>query len=253
MSKLLTEQDFQDAAALLNVPVNTIKAVSKVEQSGSDGFDANGNPDVLFERHHFARLTKNKYNSSHSDISNFKSGGYTKNEWSRMNKAAQLDKEAAYKSTSWGKFQIMGFNHSLCGYDDVFSFVVAMKESEGKHLLAFTKFIINSKIDAHLRSGDFDRFAKLYNGPKCSKNRYAQRIQDAVRQFDLADNSVVTKSTKRVSTKEIQLLLKNKGYNPGTVDGVMGKLTKKAIVEFQRKNSIKGTLTNSELYGHLTA
>ncbi len=44
-------------------------------------------------------------------------------EYKRLELAKEIDGECALKSASWGMFQIMGFNHRLCGCKDVFEFV----------------------------------------------------------------------------------------------------------------------------------
>lgn len=49
---------------------------------------------------------------------------------------------------------------------------------------------------------------------------------------------VKNKTTKR-SIKQIQIALKNAGYNPGKIDGKMGQQTKSAIKSFQKDNSLK--------------
>ncbi len=46
-------------------------------------------------------------------------------------------------------------------------------------------------------------------------------------------------SMKRI--KEIQRALKNAGYDPGPIDGKMGKLTRGAIKEFQKDNGLPET------------
>jgi murein L,D-transpeptidase YcbB/YkuD len=51
-------------------------------------------------------------------------------------------------------------------------------------------------------------------------------------------SGTVSKVTKP-SVKQIQNALKNAGYNPGPIDGKMGKRTKEAIKAFQRANDLK--------------
>ena len=46
-------------------------------------------------------------------------------------------------------------------------------------------------------------------------------------------------STDRHRFATAQMLLLELGYNPGEVDGVMGRKTRKAIVRFQRKNAVR--------------
>ncbi len=43
----------------------------------------------------------------------------------------------------------------------------------------------------------------------------------------------------RPNTKQIQTALKNAGYNPGPIDGKMGKRTREAIRAFQEANGLK--------------
>jgi peptidoglycan hydrolase-like protein with peptidoglycan-binding domain len=42
----------------------------------------------------------------------------------------------------------------------------------------------------------------------------------------------------RPNVKQIQIALRNAGLNPGAIDGRMGRATRQAIREFQRKNNL---------------
>jgi murein L,D-transpeptidase YcbB/YkuD len=50
---------------------------------------------------------------------------------------------------------------------------------------------------------------------------------------------VIAEAKYRPSIRQIQKALKNAGYNPGTIDGRMGRETKDAIRAFQRANGLK--------------
>lgn len=39
----------------------------------------------------------------------------------------------------------------------------------------------------------------------------------------------------------VQLALKDSGFDPGPIDGILGPKTRKAVIEFQRKNKLKPT------------
>lgn len=96
----------------------------------------------------------------------------------------QLDEVAALMSTSVGRYQIMGFNHHLAGFDSVRVFWDAMKRAEVYHLDAFVLFIINSKLAPMLRRisanpEDCAPFALGYNGPGYRTNRYHEKIAKA--------------------------------------------------------------------------
>lgn len=49
---------------------------------------------------------------------------------------------------------------------------------------------------------------------------------------------VVPEVKSRPNTKQIQIALKNAGYNPGPIDGKMGGQTRDAIRAFQRANNL---------------
>jgi hypothetical protein len=185
-NKLLKEQDYQNAATLLNVPVASIKAIAEVESRGNGFFD-NDKPKILFEAAVFGKYTKYKYNQTHPNLSSKKwnkalyFGGMK--EYDRLNAAVQLNEQAALLSTSWGKFQIMGFNHKICGYSDVFSFVNDQYLSEGIHLMCFVKFVKGNNLDIFIRNKDWAGFAYRYNGPGYAKNAYDVKIAKSYKKF----------------------------------------------------------------------
>src|SRR5690348_4562046 len=115
---MLSEQDYQNAANELGCEVSAVKAVAEVESAGA-GFLPDGRPKVLYEAHLFSKFTGHKYDASHPNISSlkwnkklYKSGAA---EWDRFAEASALDSEAAMKSISLGKFQIVGMNYAACG------------------------------------------------------------------------------------------------------------------------------------------
>jgi LysM repeat protein len=179
-SRTLTEADWQRAATALGVDVAAIKAVANVEAPGS-GFLADGRPKILFEAHQFGRLTGDRYNSSHPNISSaewnrslYKGGAA---EHDRLAQAQALNDSAALQAASWGRFQIMGFNYKTAGYNNVQDFVAAMKHSEGKQLDAFVNFIkADPAMHRALQNHDWASFARAYNGPGYAQNNYDTKI-----------------------------------------------------------------------------
>lgn len=207
----LTRADFDWAASALGGTYAQIRAVDEVESGGGwftdvrasildlDGpggfIDGPNLPKILFEAHKFDGFTKGRYRASHPNLS---SGRWNRSlyvggqgEWERLHRAMQLDEEAALKSASVGRYQIMGFNHALAGFPNVRAFWEAMKESERRHLEAFVAFIKNTNLTAAFRKisnvhADCIPFARGYNGSGYARHRppYNVRIARAHDKFD---------------------------------------------------------------------
>lgn len=194
--KKLTLGNIEAAAKLLGVSVAHIKAILEVETKGS-GFDDDGLPVILFERHIMYRLTKEKYGQAKADslyskypnVINPKSGGYGKysEQQGRLDVAAKnIDRNLALQSASWGLGQVMGFNYKLAGFQTIQSFVNAMYRSEGEQLMAMVRFIkSDSGMLNALKRNDWADFAKRYNGPDFAKNKYDTKLKSAFEKWGL--------------------------------------------------------------------
>jgi hypothetical protein len=207
----LTDADFAEVAAKLKCSVAQIRAVWEVESGGgwyqdvradilaADGpggfIDGPNLPKILFEAHHFDRLTGGKYRASHPNISSrtwnraLYVGG--QGEWGRLHRAMLLDAKAALMSASWGGAQIMGFNHKLAGFPTVEAFVAAMKRDERAHLDAFAVFIGSAGLLDALRKisrthADCVPFARGYNGKGYLANAYHVKIAKAFAKWSAA-------------------------------------------------------------------
>ncbi len=194
-SRFLEEVDYVNAAAQLGVEIAAVKAIAKTE-SKEYGFLDNGFPVILFERHHFYRYMVNKDSvvkaneimEDYPHICNPKPGGYLgkKAEIDRFKKASSIDLTYAILSTSWGMFQLMGSNYSICGYPTPELFVAAMKQSEKNHLKAFVYFIkSNRSLKEALDNKDWKNVARLYNGPNYAINQYDVKLKENYDKFRL--------------------------------------------------------------------
>ena len=175
------------AAGRINVPAAQIKAINDVE-SPKGGFNANGTPKILFERHKFWQaLTKldwitkrNEMYLKYPDICNPDAGGYNdRPQYEKLEIAATLNWDAAHESASWGFGQVMGFNWKALGYDSVRDFVSLMYASEGYQLDAVCRYIKVNKLDDALRRKDWAAFALGYNGKKYRINKYDTKMATA--------------------------------------------------------------------------
>ncbi|MDA8140070.1 MAG: N-acetylmuramidase domain-containing protein [Desulfobacteraceae bacterium] len=200
----ITEEDYKKAAELLGCEVAVIKAVATVE-SGKTAFDSKNRPTILYERHVFHKFTEpeGKYDQSDPDLSNkltyklpseenkklvsegvLNSYDLYGDSYQRLAKAYALDKVAALKSCSWGKFQIMGYNHEICGHSSINDFIKAMCTSEKEHLKAFINFVRSDKnLTKAAQEKDWAAFALRYNGRGYKKNMYDEKLKGAYEKF----------------------------------------------------------------------
>lgn len=181
--------DFSQTAKLLDVEEAAVRAVCEVESGGRTGFLGDGRPMILFEGHIFWRELKKRgidpeaYKEEYKDVlfpkwdrAGYKGGA---REYERLEKASRINEEAALCSASWGMFQIMGFNHKLCGYGSVGEYVYAIKAGPNNHLLSFARFLKGTGIDRPLRELDWEGFASRYNGPGYKQHHYDTKLRDA--------------------------------------------------------------------------
>lgn len=195
MKDKLTNEMIKDLANRLGIEPALLKAVQIVEAAGRDGFLSDGKPQILFEGHIMYKEFHKKFPDRDLDYlcKRFSMVFYPKwdkskyfvglGEYKRLELAKEIDEECALKATSWGMFQIMGFNHNLCGCKDVFDFVHKMSESHEKQLELMYYFMNNSGCLKELKEKDWAGFAKKYNGPGYAQNAYDQKLRNAYENF----------------------------------------------------------------------
>lgn len=186
MNEGLVHQDYLQAANRLRCDVAAVRAVCEVE-APRGGFFPDGTPATLFEGHWFSEFTGGVYDDSHPEISypswTREHYGNWEREKERLAEAIALDRTAALKSASWGRFQIMGFNHAKAGHPVLQHFINAMYASERAQLEAFVAFVQHEKLDDELRERRWADFARKYNGPAYRANRYDTKLAQAFERF----------------------------------------------------------------------
>jgi len=203
--KELKEFDYAEAAEIIGCEIEIIKAVTLIE-APNGGFDDKGRPIILYEPFVFGDLTKNKFDGATVIINNViypLSLNRNKIKWSiqvakygpqsvqydKLDAAEKLDIDAAYKCCSWGRFQILGMNYKLCGYETLDNFLSDMFNSEKYHLLAFINFIKKRKLDKYLIEKNWIKFAESYNGKMQNKGTetivddYSYKLEMAYKKF----------------------------------------------------------------------
>jgi hypothetical protein len=228
------DHDLDEACQILGVTESEVWAVLSVETRGF-GFLSDRRPQILFERHHFRRLTGGRFDRDHPDISNRKPGGYAGGpaEYGRLEKAMERDRKAALQSVSWGIGQVMGFNFKAAGFASPESMAKAMVRGEREQLLAMASFVKANGLDVPMARHNWVAFARGYNGPDFKKNEYDTRLAAAHAKF-----SVILPD---LGLRTAQAALLYLGYDPGPVDGLRGRLTRAALVSYQEERQLTAT------------
>lgn len=187
----LTEQDFQKAAAELDVPVGHIKGIRIVE-APRGAFDDFGRPTNLHERHKFRNNTnpKGKFDKSNPDLSGgpYGRGGYGaySAQFDKFLRACSLDPHAAFCASSWGAFQVMGENYADMGYSSVDEMVFSLVQSEAAHLETAVRYVKMRSLQDELRACKANNpqscvgFVKAWNGPAFAQFNYHKKFAAAI-------------------------------------------------------------------------
>ena len=218
----------------LGVSEPEIWAVLTVETHGF-GFLQDRRPQILFERHVFHKFTDGRYDAGNADISNTTTGGYVggTEEYSRLEKAMQLDQAAALQSASWGIGQVMGSNYKVAGYHGVDDMVADMVKDENAQLLAMANFIKGNHLDRALQHQNWETFARGYNGSNFKENEYDTRLAAAHAKFKV--------SIPNLALRTAQVALLYLGFDSGPVDGTRGRRTHSALIQFQEQSGLPET------------
>lgn len=201
MGQQLTEADYQAAANEIGCETEVIKAIEKIESGGRTGFDERNRPIILYERHVFSRNTQppGKYDRAYPDISSCKGYSLKRKDdvineqeqrqnyyavssdanYKRLAKAYQLDRDAALKACSWGKFQVLGENFKELGFTSVRHMVDAHVKGQAGHLQAFVGFVKSKGMQIAMKEKNWEKIARAYNGKSFKKFKYDERIQKA--------------------------------------------------------------------------
>lgn len=193
-AKPLGDLDLPRIGSKIGVGEDVVHMVLDVEAQGS-GFDRIGRPKMLFEPHIFWReLSGAERDRAYRQGLAYRRWGeqrYPRDSYPRLKRAVQINKNAAYRSASWGGFQIMGFNARLAGYNSAEMMIKAFMKDADNHLEAAINFIKNSGLDDELREIEaaqtkeeampaIHRFARGYNGSGYRRNNYHNKLWRAL-------------------------------------------------------------------------
>src|SRR5260221_6563009 len=126
----------------------------------------------------------------------------------------------------------MGYHADGLGFAGVEDMVAKMAGAENWQLTAMARFIAANDLAAALRSRDWARFARGYNGPAYRKNNYDTRLGSEYARLDrgwLPDLAI------RAAPAYVNHL----GYDTRGIDGLMGQCTPAAPKDFPSQSGLE--------------
>ncbi len=174
--------------------------------------------------------------------------------WRLLAQAAQIDRRAAYESTSWGVGQVMGAHWEWLGYDSVDALVDEARAGLEGQLRLMMRYMERAGLVEALRNRDWAAFARGYNGPAYARNSYHIKLALAFRRYNRkiqpekdATTASLRKGDRGGAVRTLQTWLCALGH-PVSVDGAFGPETHAAVIAFQRRMN----LTADGIVGPLT-
>lgn len=256
--KLMAEEMGVEEAALL--------AVIRVESGGVTGYNIGGRlePAIRYEGHYFDKLcdANVRARARAAGVSSPKAGAIKNpktqaDRWALVVRAANIDREAAYMSCSYGVGQVMGSHWKLLGYQSVHDLVKEARSGFVGQVRLMVRFIRKNNLIHALKDRDWSAFARVYNGKNYRKNKYDELLEKFYREFGGTGTVSQSRSgylrlgSVGAGVRDLQAMLKLAGYDL-SIDGDFGETTDKLLRQFQRNNGlvvdgIAGPLTNAAL------
>lgn len=173
----ISNDDMAALARELGCHPATLEAIAEVESNGFGWFD-DGRIKILPEPHKFDDyLPASRKGLAHrlglatASYAATKASGHYKRmtngpgpRYAFLARMIELDENAAFNAISVGRFQIMGFNHAVCGYPTAKAMFEAFVDSEANQLRAFGRFLVDKRLKPALAAENFDLVEERYNG-----------------------------------------------------------------------------------------
>ncbi|QIP16820.1 N-acetylmuramidase family protein [Spirosoma aureum] len=186
MAGLLTQSGLLQAAQTLRTGIAEVQTLAHVESNGQ-GFLDDGRVTIRFEPHIFHARTAGRYDANYPLLSypdwNPKIPKSTTHSYQLFNQACTLNATAAVLASSWGMFQVMGFNFASCGCNNLKQFVSLMEKSEDSQLALTVTYLRTTGLDDELREHRWEDLARLYNGKQYKRNQYDTKLASAYAYF----------------------------------------------------------------------
>jgi hypothetical protein len=176
------------AAAEFAIEAAALAAIAELESGGVGyaAFDGRREPPIRFEGHYFdRRLSGEKRAQARAEGLSSPVAGKVPNpagqaaRWRLLDRAAAIDRKAAWESASWGLGQVMGAHWAWLGYASVDAFVAEARSGASGQARQMARYIAKAGLIPAIARRDWAAVARGYNGPGYAKNRYDERLAAA--------------------------------------------------------------------------
>ena len=165
-----------------------LAAIAQTESGGIVTTRINGHdePLIRFEGHYFdKRLSPADQAKARALKLSSPKAGAIRNpatqvaRWQLLQQATQINRDAAYESTSWGVGQVMGAHWHWLGYPSVIEMAETVRQSVQQQIELMCRFLTYSHLRDALNNRDWQKIAYNYNGPLYAKNQYDRKLAQA--------------------------------------------------------------------------
>ncbi|MBL8578075.1 MAG: DUF3380 domain-containing protein [Mesorhizobium sp.] len=219
-------------------------AVGEVESGGTVFAIVNGKqePLIRFEGHYFDRRLdeKDQKKARAAGLANPTAGAVANPasqaaRWRMLERAIEINADAALESVSWGLGQVMGAHWKWLGFGSVTELVNLCRSGAAGQVELMAKFIDKAGLGGVLKSKDWAAFARGYNGPAFRKNAYDTKMAAAYKRWKAGTATV--KPSPDSSVTMLQTRLVAHGFKVA-VDGIRGAKTDAALKAFQKAKGL---------------
>lgn len=249
-----TVEEIKGVAEEFGIETAALLAVAEVESAGNvfAVIEGRQEPLIRFEGHYFdLRLSGETQARARAEGLASPNAGAVANpasqaaRWELLERAAAIDRKAAYESVSWGLGQVMGAHWEWLDYASVDALVAEARAGAGGQVALMARFIEKAGLAGAIRRRDWAAFARGYNGPDYRRHGYDRKIAAAYAKYagEIAAASPTTadaplrRRSAGKAVRELQDLLAAAGYWVSS-DGIFGPQTEAAVRDVQRARSL---------------
>lgn len=163
-----------------NLSAAALIAIAEVECSGNvfEVVDGRAEPLIKFEWHDFHRRLSPANFAKAGNLTPSLSGAHRDihdaqiSKWALLNRAVEIDPQAAFESACWGVGQIPGKHWRWLGFSSVAELANLCRRDVAGQIELMMRYIENAELTGDVRAGDWESFARGFSGRSYRKQRY---------------------------------------------------------------------------------